>query len=280
MPWLQALPQARCASCCRCRGSRFYCSAMLTVFAALGVENQPRYHRLHSTRWFGLAMATSCSARRSAERACATECRPLIWPVPKCNRSEKFLRPQNKAQNRPAEVWVHGHLVQQMCAYATTGPLQGAPPTKLHDAPTYQVRHAAKKAAKAATAAAAFIAALLQLPIGTPTAVTPPAIPADADMRINTPPNKRQQLHPKNRAQSKKQQAGPRAGAGAGRRTSFSEYLGACAMVVGRVSYCLSMLLHAATNFCPTTAQGRLLSVTHGLHLQSGVVRAVWQRYW
>jgi hypothetical protein len=27
----------------------------------------------------------------------------LIWAVPKCNRSVKFLRPQNKAQNRPAQ---------------------------------------------------------------------------------------------------------------------------------------------------------------------------------
>jgi hypothetical protein len=33
----------------------------------------------------------------------ATECRPLIWAVSKCNRSEKKLRPQNKAQNRPAQ---------------------------------------------------------------------------------------------------------------------------------------------------------------------------------
>ena len=54
------------------------------------------------------------------------------------------------------------------------------------------------------------------------------------------------------RAQSKKQQAGPRTGAGAGRRTLASEYLGAGAMVVGRASYCLSVLLYAATNFCPT----------------------------
>ena len=50
----------------------------------------------------------------------------------------------------------------------------------------------------------------------------------------------------------RQQRQAPRTGAGAGRRTLFSEYLGACAMVVGRVSYCLSMLLYAATNFCPT----------------------------
>ena len=66
------------------------------------------------------------------------------------------------------------------------------------------------------------------------------------------PRNPGQQLHPKNRAQSRLQQAGPRTGAGAGRRTLSSEYLGAGAMVVGRASYCLSMLLYAATNFCPT----------------------------
>jgi hypothetical protein len=32
----------------------------------------------------------------------ATAFRPLIWPVSKCNRSEKKVRPQNKAKNRPA----------------------------------------------------------------------------------------------------------------------------------------------------------------------------------
>jgi hypothetical protein len=58
------------------------------------------------------------------------------------------------------------------------------------------------------------------------------------DFSPRSPPNPGQQLHPKNRTQSKKQQAGPRTGAGAGRRTLSSEYLGAGAMVVGRVSYC------------------------------------------
>ena len=66
------------------------------------------------------------------------------------------------------------------------------------------------------------------------------------------PPNPDQEMPHGKRAQSKKQQAGPRTGAGAGRRTLSSEYLGAGAMVVGRASYCLSMLLYAATNFCPT----------------------------
>ena len=67
-----------------------------------------------------------------------------------------------------------------------------------------------------------------------------------------SPPNPDQQMPHRKRAQSRLQQAGPRTGAGAGRRTLSSEYLGAGAMVVGRASYCLSMLLYAATNFCPT----------------------------
>jgi len=72
-----------------------------------------------------------------------------------------------------------------------------------------------------------------------------------------TPPNPDQQIDPENRAQTKKQQAGPRTGAGAGRRTLLSEYLGAGAVMAGRVSYCLSMLLSAATSFCSSIAYCR-----------------------
>ena len=81
------------------------------------------------------------------------------------------------------------------------------------------------------------------------------AFPGRACSRKGAPPNPdpdQQSMPHRKRAQSRLQQAGPRTGAGAGRRTLSSEYLGAGAMVVGRASYCLSMLLCAATNFCPT----------------------------
>jgi hypothetical protein len=71
---------------------------------------------------------------------------------------------------------------------------------------------------------------------------------------VASSPNREDQLDPKTEAQSRLQQAGPRTGAGAGRRTLFSEYLGAGAMMVGGLLIILSMLLCAATNCCSSTA--------------------------